>query len=197
MWPRCDPTIHTAPTHLLGRVSSAWVFLAMGTKNLGTMVTEAVMGFEIHHGVGNTPWGEKCKRGGAKEGACVRCYTGWPTQLGRPLRLWRASPPSPRHCVGLLALTRMLLRGKERERAAYFLCPSVHRFLARSMAVVTGPFVPLAFIAFFLLQGLSFCCAPIFLAALRNVNSQISLCPQQTAWGLLDQRACMSGWMEI
>ena len=26
MRPRCDPTIRTAPTHLLGRVSSAWVF---------------------------------------------------------------------------------------------------------------------------------------------------------------------------
>ena len=41
----------------------------------------------------------------------------------------------------------MLLQGKERERAAYFLRPGVHLFLALSMAVVVGR---LAFIAFFL-----------------------------------------------
>ena len=44
----------------------------------------------------------------------------------------------------------MLLQGKEGERAAYFLRPSVHRFLALSMGGVVGRFVPLAFIAFFL-----------------------------------------------
>ena len=58
----------------------------------------------------------------------------------------------PRHCVGLSALTRMLQQGKERERerTAYFLCPGVHRFLALSMAVAVGRFVPLAFTAVFL-----------------------------------------------
>ena len=44
----------------------------------------------------------------------------------------------------------MLPQGKERERAAYFLRPGMHRFLALSMGVVVGRFVPLAFIAFFL-----------------------------------------------
>ena len=42
-------------------------------------------------------------------------YTGRPTQLGRPLRLWRARPPSPRHCVGLPVLVCMLLQGNESE----------------------------------------------------------------------------------
>ena len=57
---------------------------------------------------------------------------------------------SPRRSVGLPALTCMLLQGKERERATYFLRPGVHRFLALSMGLVVGRFVPLAFIAFFL-----------------------------------------------
>ena len=38
----------------------------MGTRNLGTVglwVTEAVSGFKIHHGVGNTPWGWKYTMG--------------------------------------------------------------------------------------------------------------------------------------
>ena len=43
----------------------------------------------------------------------------------------------------------MLLQGKERERAAYFLRPGVHRFLALSMAVVVGHFA-LSFTTFFL-----------------------------------------------
>ena len=96
------------------------------------------MGFEVHHGVRiaawgltrikvrhgvrNTSWGEKYTMGwemrqgeGIKEGVCVCYYTGRPTQLGRPLRLWRARPPSPRHCVGLPVLVCMLLQGKERE----------------------------------------------------------------------------------
>ena len=63
--------------------------------------------------------------------------------------MWWAKPPSPRHCVGLRARTCMLPQGKERERA-YFLRPHVHRFLALSMGVVMGRFVPLPFIAFFL-----------------------------------------------
>ena len=52
---------------------------------------------------------------GIKEGVCVCDYTGRPMQLGRPLRLWRARPPSLRHCGGLPVLVRMLLQGKERE----------------------------------------------------------------------------------
>ena len=50
MWPRCDPTIRTAPTNVYGRVSSAWVFPAVGTRNLGTV------GLRGGHGVRNTPW---------------------------------------------------------------------------------------------------------------------------------------------
>ena len=45
------PTIRTAPTNIYGRVSSAWVFPAMGTRNLGTV------GLRGGHGVRNTPWG--------------------------------------------------------------------------------------------------------------------------------------------
>ena len=52
--------------------------------------------------------------------------------------------------MGLPAQTCVLLQGKERERAAYFLRLGVHRFLELSMGVVVGRFVPLAFIAFFL-----------------------------------------------
>ena len=52
---------------------------------------------------------------GLKEGVCVCDYTGRLTQLGRPLRLWVARPPSPRHCVGLPVLVCMQLQGKERE----------------------------------------------------------------------------------
>ena len=37
MRPRCEPTICTMPTNVYGRVSSAWVFLAIGTGNLGTV----------------------------------------------------------------------------------------------------------------------------------------------------------------
>ena len=44
----------------------------------------------------------------------------------------------------------MLLQGKGKERAPYFLRPGGHRFLALSMAVVVGRFVPLAFAAFLL-----------------------------------------------
>ena len=51
--------------------------------------------------------------------------------------------------MGLLALTCVLLQGKERERATYFLRRGVHRFLELNMGVVVGRFVPLAFIAFF------------------------------------------------
>ena len=51
MRPRCDPTIRTAPTNVYGRVSSAWVFSAVGTTNLGTV------GLRGGHGVRNTPWG--------------------------------------------------------------------------------------------------------------------------------------------
>ena len=72
------------------------------------------MGFGMHHGVRNTPWGEKCVKGRAYKKGCVCDYTGRPTQLGRPLRLWRARPPSPRHCVGLPVLV-CILQGKERE----------------------------------------------------------------------------------
>ena len=57
--PRCDPTIRTAPTNVYGRVSSAWVFPAVGAKNLGLWVSEAVMGFKIHHGVRIAAWGLK------------------------------------------------------------------------------------------------------------------------------------------
>ena len=39
MQPRCDPTIRTAPTTVYGRVSSPWVFPAVGIKNLGTVGT--------------------------------------------------------------------------------------------------------------------------------------------------------------
>ena len=35
MWPKCDLTIRTAPTNVYGRVSSAWVFPAVGTGNFG------------------------------------------------------------------------------------------------------------------------------------------------------------------
>ena len=73
------------------------------------------MGFGMHHGVRNTPWGEKCVGEGIKEGVCVCDYTGRPTQLGRPLRLRQARPPSPRHRVGLPVLVCMLQQGKERE----------------------------------------------------------------------------------
>ena len=48
---KCDPTISTAPTNVYGRVSSAWVFPAVGTRNLGTV------GLRGGHGVPNTPWG--------------------------------------------------------------------------------------------------------------------------------------------
>ena len=51
MRPRCDPTIRTAPTNVYGRVSSAWVFPAVGTRNLGTV------GFRGGIGVQSTPWG--------------------------------------------------------------------------------------------------------------------------------------------
>ena len=51
MRPRCDPTIRTAPTNVYGRVSSAWVFPAVGTRNLGTV------GLRGGHGVRSTPWG--------------------------------------------------------------------------------------------------------------------------------------------
>ena len=51
MQPRCDLTIRTAPTNLYGRVSSAWVLPAVGTRNLGTV------GLRGGHGVENTPWG--------------------------------------------------------------------------------------------------------------------------------------------
>ena len=51
MWPRCDRTIRTAPTNVYGRVSLAWVFPAMGTRNLGTV------GLRGGHGVRNTTWG--------------------------------------------------------------------------------------------------------------------------------------------
>ena len=37
MRPKCDPTICTAPIHVSGRVSLAWIFPAMGTKSLGTV----------------------------------------------------------------------------------------------------------------------------------------------------------------
>ena len=47
MRPRCDPTIPTAPINIYCRVSSVWVFLAMGTA-LGLWVSEAVMGFGIN-----------------------------------------------------------------------------------------------------------------------------------------------------
>ena len=63
MCPRCDPTMRTAPTNAYSRVSSAWVFLGMGHKNLGTMGLEAVMGFEIHHGAINAQWGLKRVKG--------------------------------------------------------------------------------------------------------------------------------------
>ena len=80
------------------------------------------------------------EEGGVSGG--VQYYTGRPTQLGRPLRMWWAKPPSPRHCVGLPARTCMLPQGKERERAAYFLRPHVHRFLALSTGVVMGLCLP-------------------------------------------------------
>ena len=51
MGPRWDPTIRTAPTNVYGRVSSAWVFPAVGTRNLGTV------GVRGGHGVRNPPWG--------------------------------------------------------------------------------------------------------------------------------------------
>ena len=51
MRPRCDPTIRTTPTNVYGRDSSAWVFPAVGTRNLGTV------GLRGGHGVRNTPWG--------------------------------------------------------------------------------------------------------------------------------------------
>ena len=53
----CDPTIRTAPTNIYGRVSSAWEFPAMGTKNLGTV------GLRGGHGVQNTPWAGNCSMG--------------------------------------------------------------------------------------------------------------------------------------
>ena len=57
MRPRCDPTIRTAPTNVYGRVSLAWVFPAVGTrKTSGLWVSEAVMGFEVHHGVRIATW---------------------------------------------------------------------------------------------------------------------------------------------
>ena len=51
MRPRCDPTVRTAPTNVYGRVSSAWVFPAVGISNLGTV------GLRGGHGVRSTPWG--------------------------------------------------------------------------------------------------------------------------------------------
>ena len=62
---RCVPTIRTAPTNVYCSVSSAWVFRAMGTENSGLWVSQAVMGLEIHHGVRNAAWGEKCINGRA------------------------------------------------------------------------------------------------------------------------------------
>ena len=50
MRPRCNPTIRTAPTNVYGRVSSAWVFPAVGTRNLGTV------GLRGGHGVAALPW---------------------------------------------------------------------------------------------------------------------------------------------
>ena len=37
MRPSCDPTIRTASTNVYGTVSSAWVFPAVGARNLGTV----------------------------------------------------------------------------------------------------------------------------------------------------------------
>ena len=51
MRPKRDPIIRTAPTNVYGRVSSAWVFPAVGTRNLGTV------GLRGGHGSRNTPWG--------------------------------------------------------------------------------------------------------------------------------------------
>ena len=51
MRPRCNLTIRTAPTNVYGRVSSAWVFPAVGTRNLGAV------GLRGGHAVRNTPWG--------------------------------------------------------------------------------------------------------------------------------------------
>ena len=59
MRPRCDPTIHTAPTNVYGRVSLDWVFLPWVPETSGLWVSEAVMGLEIHHGVVNAQWGLK------------------------------------------------------------------------------------------------------------------------------------------
>ena len=57
MRPGCDPTTRTTPTNVYGRVSSAWVFPAVGTETSGLWVSEAVMGFEVHHGVRIAAWG--------------------------------------------------------------------------------------------------------------------------------------------
>ena len=53
---RSDPTIRTAPTNVYGRVSSAWVFWAMGTRNLGIVglrgghgVPKYTMGLQLQH----------------------------------------------------------------------------------------------------------------------------------------------------
>ena len=92
--PRCDPTICTAPTHLLGSVSSAWVFPTMGTRNLGTV------GHRGGHGVQNTPWGEKCYLGGGgvKEGVCecvIRYWSADVTWEALKAMAGQASLPAP------------------------------------------------------------------------------------------------------
>ena len=64
MRPRCDPTIHTAPTKVYGTVSLAWAFPAVHTGKLGTL------GLRGGHGVRNTPWRYKCSMG-------VETHQGW------------------------------------------------------------------------------------------------------------------------
>ena len=61
MRPKCDPTIHTALPIRWVRFHWLGYFGQLAPETFGLWVTDAVMGFEIHHGAGNTPcrheWG--------------------------------------------------------------------------------------------------------------------------------------------
>ena len=58
MWSRSAGEARWSHFHRFGYFRQ-WV-----PETSGLWVTEAVMGFDIHHGVRNTPWGENCITGG-------------------------------------------------------------------------------------------------------------------------------------
>ena len=109
------------------------------------------MGFELHHGVRNTPWGEKCKRWGIKEGVCVYAILYWlanATREALKAMVGQASLPAP-----LCGPSSPNAHATEREgqgEGSLLLVPRRASLFSMSMAVVVGRFVSLAFIAFFL-----------------------------------------------